>query len=160
MNLSASFCQVVCLIHKQGKRAHPWRFLTVNEVQTCCRVEGIMVIPDEYVHPWCQIQSQRVWAKLMLIGKLLEGFRAEVLDAFFKGMNPRRMQSIKISYASGASIGITGLTLEEACFLLSGKGDGSKLPSTVSQSLQRTFKGPLSRSSCRDDQALGNLPMW
>ena len=64
----------------------------------------------------------------MLIGKLLEGFRAEVLDAFFKGMNPRRMQSIKISYASGASIGITGPTLEEACFLLSGKGDGSKLP--------------------------------
>ena len=35
----------------------------------------------------------------------------------FQGMNPRRIQSIKISHASGASIGITGLTLEEACFL-------------------------------------------
>ena len=78
----------------------------------------------------------------MLIGKLLERFRAEVLDAFFKGMNPRRMQSIKISHASGASIGITGLTLEEACFLLSGKGDGSKLPlrglSIVAAHLQRS----------------------
>ena len=33
-------------------------------------------------------QSQRVWAKLMLIGKLLEGFVLSV-GCFFKGMNPQ-----------------------------------------------------------------------